>query len=99
MNWRSRATGICTGDQGIFVARALLQQVGGIPRQSLMEDVELSKRLKAVGRPRAERPLLVASARRWRARGLWRTILSMWRFRLRYWAGADPEQLAREYYR
>jgi len=30
--------------------------------------------------------------------GLLRTILRMWGFRLRYWLGADPAQLARSYY-
>ena len=98
MNWRSRATAVCTGDQGIYVARALLQRVGGVPQQSLMEDIELSKRLKISGGPRVEGPQLITSARRWRAGGVWRTIVFMWWFRLRYWAGADPERLAREYY-
>ena len=44
MKWRSFATGIATGDQGIFVHRRLLDAVGGVPDQPLMEDVELSIR-------------------------------------------------------
>ena len=51
MNWRAAATGICTGDQGIFVHRSLLDAVGGVPRQRLMEDIELSRRLKRLARP------------------------------------------------
>ena len=46
MNARSRLTGIATGDQGIFVTRALFEAVGGFPAQPLMEDIELSRRLK-----------------------------------------------------
>jgi rSAM/selenodomain-associated transferase 2 len=99
MNWRSRLTGICTGDQGVFVHRALLDSVGGMPRQSLMEDIELSRRLKRRRRPDCRPERVGTSPRRWRHRGVVRTVLAMWRFRLRYWLGADAERLAREYYR
>lgn len=99
MNRRSCLTGICTGDQGIFVHRSLLDAAGGMPGQPLMEDIELSRRLKRLGRPRCRPERLGASARRWQHRGLMRTVLSMWWFRLRYWLGADPERLAAEYYR
>lgn len=99
MNLRSCLTGICTGDQGIFVHRDLLDAAGGMPTQALMEDIELSRRLKRLRRPWCRRERIESSPRRWLRRGVARTILSMWRFRLRYWLGADPEQLAREYYR
>jgi rSAM/selenodomain-associated transferase 2 len=99
MNRRSCLTGICTGDQGIFVHREVLDRAGGMPAQPLMEDVELSRRLKRLARPRCRRERLGASARRWQRRGLVRTVLTMWWFRLRYWLGADPERLAAEYYR
>lgn len=98
MNRRSALTGICTGDQGIFVHRALLDAVAGMPRQPLMEDIELSRRLRRLARPRRLRGPLRPSARRWLSRGPVRTILSMWALRLRYWLGASPERLAREYY-
>jgi rSAM/selenodomain-associated transferase 2 len=99
MNQRSRLTGICTGDQGIFVHRVLLERAGGMPEQPLMEDIELSRRLKRLGRPLCPRVALLTSSRRWRDRGAVRTIFGMWWFRLRYWLGADPERLARAYYR
>jgi len=98
MNWRSRLTGICTGDQGIFIHRLLLERVGGVPAQPLMEDIELSRRLKRICAPICPRVCLNSSARRWRKQGLFRTIIHMWTFRLRYWLGADPRQLTREYY-
>src|SRR5262249_4273676 len=65
MNARSRWTGICTGDQGIFVRRDVLDAVGGIPVQALMEDIELSKRLRRFARPTCIDTPLVTSARRW----------------------------------
>jgi len=97
MNARSRRTGIATGDQAIFVRRALFDAVGGFPDQPLMEDIELSRRLRAHARPACLRERVVTSGRRWDQRGAWRTIVLMWTLRLRYWLGASPEVLARAY--
>ena len=98
MNERSWLTGICTGDQGIFVGRALLAAVGGVPDQPLMEDIELSKRLRRLARPRRLRVPLGVSARRWERNGIARTVVLMWALRLRYFFGAPPEPLAQRYY-
>ncbi len=97
MNLRSRLTGIATGDQAIFVTRAAFEQVGGFPDLPLMEDIALSTRLKRIARPACLRQRVVTSGRRWEKHGLWRTILAMWRLRLRFFFGADPQALAREY--
>ncbi len=105
MNARSRLTRVCTGDQGIWVARRLLALAGGWPNQLLMEDVELSKRLRVLSKPAiagrdatGARPFLTTSSRRWRRNGTWRTIFLMWRLRLRYAFGADPADLHALYY-
>ncbi|MFO1324697.1 MAG: TIGR04283 family arsenosugar biosynthesis glycosyltransferase [Burkholderiales bacterium] len=98
MNVRSRLTGIATGDQGMFVDRALFERVGGFPPIPLMEDIALSKALKrAAGRPACLRERITTSGRRWEARGPWRTIFTMWRLRAAYALGADPATLARHY--
>jgi rSAM/selenodomain-associated transferase 2/rSAM/selenodomain-associated transferase 1 len=98
MNLRSRLTGIATGDQGMFVTRALFAQVGGFPELPLMEDVALSRRLRDLaGRPACLAARVVTSGRRWEARGPWRTILLMARLRFDYWRGVDPAKLARRY--
>ena len=97
MNRRSRWTGIATGDQAIFVRRDWLQQVGGVPDQPLMEDVELSRRLLRLGPPACLRERVTTSGRRWEQRGVWRTILLMWRLRWRYWRGESAQALARDY--
>ena len=94
MNWRSRLTGIATGDQAIFVRRA---EFPGFPAIALMEDVEFSKRMKRVSPPACLRARAATSARRWERRGVLRTVLHMWRLRLQYWLGADPAELARRY--
>jgi len=99
MNLRSRLSGIATGDQGIFVRRALFERIGGYPSIALMEDIALSRLLKRHGRPVCLRQRLQTSSRRWERDGVWRTILLMWRLRLAYFFGADPARLARMYYR
>lgn len=99
MAHRAACTSIATGDQGIFVHRRLLAAAGGVPAQPLMEDVELSRRLRRLARPRPVALPIATSARRWQRQGIVRTVASMWWLRLRYFAGADPERLRRRYYR
>ncbi len=97
MNWRSRWSGIATGDQALFMTRAAFDAVGGFPVQPLMEDIEMSKRLLKLSRPACLRARVVTSGRRWETQGVWRTVLLMWRLRLAYWRGAAPERLAALY--
>lgn len=97
MNWRSRLTGIATGDQAIFVQRTAFEAVGGYADQPLMEDIELSKRLRRLGAAACLRQRVVTSGRRWDSRGPWRTVLLMWRLRWLYWLGRPAEELARAY--
>ncbi len=97
MNARSRATGIATGDQAIFVTREAFSAVGGYPDQPLMEDIALSRALKRLSPPVCLRAKVTTSGRRWETHGVLRTILLMWRLRLAYRLGADPRRLARAY--
>lgn len=97
MNWRSRLTGIATGDQAIFVRRELFQRIGGFPDQPLMEDIELSRRLRRVSAPACLPARATTSGRRWESRGVWRTIFLMWRLRWRYWRGESAHRLAAAY--
>jgi len=97
MNWRSRVTGIATGDQAMFVTRAAFTAAGRFPDIPLMEDVALSKRLKRVSRPLCLTARVIVSGRRFDERGAARMILLMWRLRLEYWLGVPPATLARRY--
>jgi rSAM/selenodomain-associated transferase 2 len=97
MNWRSRMSGIATGDQAIFVARSAFESVGGFPDQPLMEDIELCKRLRVLSPPACLRARAVTSGRRWESRGVWRTIVLMWRLRWAYWRGVPASVLANLY--
>jgi rSAM/selenodomain-associated transferase 2 len=97
MNWRSRLTGIATGDQAMFMTRAAFQAIGGFPEQALMEDIEASRRLRRLSRPACISSPVITSGRRWETRGVWATILLMWRLRWSYWRGQSPQQLAELY--
>lgn len=97
MNLRSRLTGIATGDQAIFVTAQAFQAAGGFPDQPLMEDIELSVRLRRQHPPACLRAHVITSGRRWERRGVWRTIMLMWWIRWRYWRGDSPARLAQAY--
>jgi rSAM/selenodomain-associated transferase 2 len=97
INWRSRLTGIATGDQAIFVQRRLYMQVQGFPNIPLMEDVALSRQLKKFSRPLCIRTSVITSSRRWEKQGIVRTILLMWGLRLAYALGVSPHTLKKFY--
>lgn len=97
MNLRSRLTGIATGDQAIFVKRDDFFAVGGFPPLPLMEDIELSSRLKQRSAPLCLHARVTTSGRRWETHGVCRTIFLMWSLRLRYRLGTPAETLARAY--
>jgi len=97
MNLRSRWTGMATGDQALFVERRLFWSVGGFAALPLMEDLDLSRRLRARAAPACLREVVQTDGRRWDRRGLWRTVVLMWRLRAAWVLGADPTALARQY--
>ena len=97
MNNRSRLTGIATGDQAMFMSRELYNRVGGYPEQPLMEDIEISKRLKQICAPVCLKQKATTSGRRWDTHGSWRTIVLMWQLRWAYWRGRSASQLAERY--
>jgi rSAM/selenodomain-associated transferase 2 len=97
MNLRSALTGIATGDQAIFMTRAAFDAVGSFPDIALMEDVEMSKRLKRMSWPLRLRAPVTTSGRRWDENGPLRTIALMWKLRLAYFLGTEPAVLARHY--
>jgi rSAM/selenodomain-associated transferase 2/rSAM/selenodomain-associated transferase 1 len=97
MNARSRLSGIATGDQVMFVQRRLFQSLGGFAPLPLMEDIELSARLRRVAAPACLRERVVTSGRRWDTHGFWRTVLLMWRLRAAFALGTNAHALAARY--
>lgn len=97
INWRSRLSGIATGDQAIFVRRSVFERMGGFASIPLMEDIDLTRRLNRMGPVVCLLAQVVTSFRRWEACGPIRTILLMWLLRFLYWIGASPHILRRMY--
>jgi len=98
MNLRSCFSGIATGDQGIFLRQHTFNELSGFKNIPLMEDIELSSRLKKVSRPACiTKSHLITSSRRWEEHGILKTILLMWKLRLKYFIGTPPIQLAQQY--
>ncbi|MBL4682329.1 MAG: TIGR04283 family arsenosugar biosynthesis glycosyltransferase [Pseudomonadales bacterium] len=97
MNWRSAMTGICTGDQGLFMTKAVFDAIDGFPDIPLMEDVEISRRLNTLSKPLVIKTELATSSRRWEKEGIVRTILLMWQLRALYFFGVSPAKLALRY--
>ena len=97
INWRSRITKISTGDQCQFVRRSVFEEMGGFPKQALMEDIEFSKRLKGYGKVACLKNKVLTSSRRWEKHGIIRTVWLMWKLRFLYAWGKSPKALAEMY--
>lgn len=97
INIRSCLTSIATGDQAMFVEKELFHRIGGFPEIALMEDVELSRRLKKIERPVCIKQKVITSSRRWESRGIVATVLLMWKLRLYYFLGMSPDRLNQLY--
>jgi rSAM/selenodomain-associated transferase 2 len=85
------------GDQAIAVRRADFQSLGGYREQVLMEDHDLSQRLRRTGQLRLLPAEVVTSARRFERHGVLRTLALMTGLQLAYALGVSGDRLARWY--
>ena len=97
-NARARLLGLPFGDQGLLIARAVYDRVGGFADIPLMEDVAMAQ---ALGRRRLAKMDAIArtSARRYATEGWLLRGARNLSLQLRFLAGAAPERLARRYRR
>ncbi|MFT6221525.1 MAG: rSAM/selenodomain-associated transferase 2 [Candidatus Endobugula sp.] len=84
MNVRSRLTSVATGDQCFFVDKVFFDSCGGFSDIPLMEDVELSKRLRRYGSPYIPPIKVITDSRRWEKNGILTTVVLMWYLRALY---------------
>jgi rSAM/selenodomain-associated transferase 2 len=104
-NLRAFGTGISFGDQAQFVRVEALRRIGGFPDLMLMEDVELSLRLKSVGGAVYLGPGVTVSSRRWLAGSFLvnlRTVIGLffrYLFERRLGVRLDEERYYCKYYR
>jgi rSAM/selenodomain-associated transferase 2 len=96
-NFRSRSLQIPYGDQAIFMTRSTFHTMGGFAEVPIMEDLEMVRRLRRLGRIHTVSAAVVTSARRWEKLGVWRTSLANQLLLLAYFCGISPGLLARWY--
>jgi rSAM/selenodomain-associated transferase 2 len=85
------------GDQAMFVRRDLFNEQGGFAEIPLMEDVELSKRLRKISRPLLLDGPVTINARRWQQRGVIRQTLQNWSIQVSFAMGSSPKTLNKRY--
>lgn len=94
---RERLYGLVYGDQGLLLSAELFRAAGGYPDIPIMEDVELVRRVRKLGRvQRLDVPLLT-SPRRYEREGRWTTWLRHTALISLHLAGVSPEWLARRH--
>ncbi|MEX0280079.1 MAG: TIGR04283 family arsenosugar biosynthesis glycosyltransferase [Arenibacterium sp.] len=96
-NLRTRFFGLPYGDQGLLIPRSLYEAAGGYPDQPLMEDVALVRALKR-GPVLFDSEARTSAARYQKSGWLRRGGRNLWTL-ARYFAGADPRVLERQYRR
>uniref|UniRef100_A0A7S2ZQS4 Glycosyltransferase 2-like domain-containing protein n=1 Tax=Rhodosorus marinus TaxID=101924 RepID=A0A7S2ZQS4_9RHOD len=72
-NLRSRLLGMPYGDQGFFIRRSTFDELGGFPDMPLMEDFQMARNAKRLGRVITAKQSAVTSGRRWEEFGVFRT--------------------------
>ncbi len=82
------------GDQGIFVRRQALVDIGGVAQIPLLEDVDMIRRLKKVGRVVLSLKSVRTSGRSWSDHGTIRTTMANVSTCVGYVMGVNPVRLA-----
>ena len=95
VEWRSRVRQMPYGDQAIFLTTGMFDRVGGYPDLPTMEDFELVRRLRRLGRIEIAPAPVLTSARRWLECGVWRTTLVNKACIAAYLLGVRPARIAR----
>lgn len=94
--WRTRVLGLPYGDQGLLIARAFYDELGGFRPIPLMEDVDLVHR---IGRRRLTvlDAAAITSAARYREKGYARRVLRNLFCLTLFFLGVDPRRIERIY--
>lgn len=99
VNVRSHFWQMPYGDQAFFLTREVFQEIGGFPELPIMEDFELIRRLKRIGRIVIIPTPVITSARRWLQKGVFKTTLLNQIVIIAYLLGVSPERIHRWYQR
>ena len=97
-NWRAKYLKLIFGDQGLFVKRDVFEKLGGFAPMPLMEDWDLSVRLRKTGKLDMIKLPIYTSARRFVDSGILKTHLHMHKIKLLYILGTPAEELSKAYH-
>ena len=97
VNWRTRRFKRPLGDQGQFATSQAYQRCGGYPQWPILEDTEFIARLSEIGPIDILTLPITTDARRFRSRGVVRTVLTNWTIWALHTCGIAPQRLARLY--
>lgn len=98
-NARSRLLALPYGDQALFIGRPVFDTLGGFRPLPIMEDYDLVRRARRLGRIGLARTAVTTSNRRWRRRGVVRTTLVNQAVLAGWALGIAPDRLAAFYRR
>lgn len=99
VNWRSRWLQMPYGDQAIFLKTEVFHNIDGFPKLPIMEDFELMRRLRRLGRIVIIPVPVLTSGRRWLQNGVFQTTLINQVVIIAYLLGVPPERIVRWYRR
>ena len=97
VNVRSHLFSLPYGDQAIFISSKVFQEIGGFPNLPIMEDFELMRQLKNLGKIKIIPQPVITSGRRWQKLGVIKTTLINQLMIIGYFLRVSPNQLARWY--
>lgn len=96
-NLRAKYLKLYFGDQGIFIKKSVFEKIGGYPDIPLMEDWELSMRIKKSAKTIVLKDKIGTSARRFVEGGIFKTFLLMQYIKLLYILKFPIEKIASIY--
>jgi len=97
INLRSRIFNYATGDQVLIIQKNFFIKNKGFKNIYLMEDIELTNRIKRIKKPTLINEYAFTSARRWEAKGFIKTIIMMRLLRILYYFGTSDKLLLKIY--
>ena len=98
LNWRSRISGIAAGEQVIFVQRETFFRIGGFADIPVMDDVDISKRLKAISPPICVTSRVTVPARSYDREGFWTALRDLFVMRFRFRMGMAPAEILKRHH-
>jgi hypothetical protein len=96
MNVRSRITRLASGWQAVFIRRSAFEELGGFAEIAFYEDIDISRRLKRLGRLATPANRVITPSRQWRREGVPERALKLSLIRLLFVLGVDPSLLSHQ---